>query len=95
MGKSVVNVIVGLLMSTFAYAAVLFLGIAIGYQVGFPMDYGQAMRLGLDFLIYNLFAGAIGGFVGGESNGYNGALVGGIVAGVLAAVVRLLYVYYG
>jgi hypothetical protein len=44
MGKSVVHVIVGLLMSTFAYAAVLFLGIAIGYQVGFPMDYNWGIR---------------------------------------------------
>jgi hypothetical protein len=107
MGKSIVHVIVGLLMSTFAYdvivgllmstfayAAVLFLGIAIGYQLGFPFDYNQAMQIGLSFLAYNLIAGAIGGFVGGETNGYNGSLVGGVVAGALAAVVRLLYVYY-
>jgi hypothetical protein len=82
-------------MSTFAYVAVLFLGIAAGWLIGYKFLSRQVLDIGLDFLGINVIAGVLGGYLGGSNKGFNGAMTGGIITGVLAAVARLLLVYFG
>jgi hypothetical protein len=94
MGKNIAYMLTGAMMSIFAYAGVLFLGISIGMNFNISLHYRYLMNLGLNFLPYNLIAGALGGYIGGDSDGNNGAIIGGIIAGVLAAIIRLIFVYF-
>ncbi|MBN2043701.1 MAG: hypothetical protein JW757_01670 [Anaerolineales bacterium] len=93
--KNFGNMLTGLMISTFAYVAVLFLGIAAGYLLGYEYQSQEVLEIGLDFLAVNVIAGMLGGYLGGSSRGFNGALTGGLIAGVLAAAARLLLVYFG
>ncbi len=93
--KTFGNILTGLMLSTFAYVAVLFLGISAGWLIGYQFLSKQVLQIGLDFLWVNLILGIVAGYIGGSSKGYNGAMVGGIIAGVVAAAARLLLVYFG
>jgi hypothetical protein len=92
--KNFGHMITGLMMSTFAYVAVLFLGISAGWLIGYQFLSRQVLNIAMDFLIFNVLAGVLGGYLGGTSKGFNGAMTGGIIAGVLAAVARLIFVYF-
>lgn len=93
--KAFGNMITGLMLSTFAYVAVLFLGISAGWLIGYRFLSHQVLQISMDFLWVNVIAGLLGGYIGGSSKGFNGAMTGGIVAGVVAAITRLLLVYFG
>ena len=92
--KATTNMISGFLGSVISYAAVLFTGITVIHLLGYTGHAEAALRLGMDLLIYNVFAGMLGGDVGGNNRGFNGALVGGVVMGAIAAILRILYVFY-
>ena len=93
--KNFGNMLTGLMISAFAYVAILFLGIAVGYLLGYEFLSQQVLDIGMDFLPINVILGLLAGYIGGSSRGFNGALVGGLIAGVLAAGARLLLVYFG
>jgi hypothetical protein len=93
--KNFGNMLTGLMISTFAYVAVLFLGIAISYLIGYEYQSKEVLDIGMDFLLVNVIFGMLGGYLGGSSRGFNGALTGGLIAGVLAAAARLLLVFFG
>ena len=88
------NMIIGFLGSVISYAAVLFGGISISYLLGYIYQSNFALQLGQQYLIANVFAGALGGYVGGNNRGFNGALIGGVIGGAIAAAARLLYVFF-
>jgi len=93
--KTFGNMLTGLMLSTFAYVAVLFLGISAGWLIGYKFLSQQVLQIAFDFLWVNVAVGLVAGYIGGSSKGFNGALTGGVIAGVLAAVARLLLVYFG
>lgn len=92
--KNLGHAITGLLMSTFTYVSVLFTAVAVGYFLGYRGQSQSLLAIGMDYLVFNVFAGLLGGYIGGSTNGYSGALNGGIIIGILAAVVRLTLVYF-
>lgn len=93
MGKSIPNILTGVMMSIFSYAAILFLGIVVGLNLNINAHYRYVLNVGIDFLAYSLLFGALGGYIGGDTNGSNGAIMGGIIGGIVAAVIRLIFIF--